>query len=185
MIEEMLITQQTFLFLGEIGLFILSILELIFFPIPPDAVLVPLSLLNPNLSFFYALIASIGSVIGACISFNLGKSGRKLSFVRNVLKKENVRKVEKYFKKHGYFAVGIAAFTPFPDNVLSIASGILRLNLTKFLFALFLGRASRFFLEALFIFFFGEKILEAIFQFEILIIIIAAALILGYIILRR
>lgn len=185
MIGFLLLVQQTFLSLGILGLFLVAILEILFLPLPPDILLILLSLLNPNLIFYYIITASFGSLTGAFIVYQIGKTGRKLRFVKNVLKKENVRKVERIFKKHGYFAISISAFSPFPDNILSIAAGVLKLDLRKFLFSLFFGRFTRYMLEVFFIVLFRERIWEFITQFEILtILIVLIAVILYFIYLK-
>src|ERR1700728_41962 len=43
-----------------------------FFPIPPDVILVPMSLARPNRALLYALICTIGSVTGALLGYPIG-----------------------------------------------------------------------------------------------------------------
>ena len=72
-------SEQTFLPLGELGLFIVAFIESSFFPIPPDLILIALAPLNPSLSLYYAAVSTAGSVLGALLGYYIGiKGGRPI-----------------------------------------------------------------------------------------------------------
>lgn len=150
-------SKETFLPLGWFGLFIVAFAESSFFPVPPDILLIPLCLVTPELGLVYALISTIGSVLGACFGYWIGlKGGRPI--LRKIARRKS-EKVEKYFQRYGAWAVGIAGFTPIPYKIFTIASGVFKIDFRKMIFASIISRGGRFFLEAVFIMLFGEEII--------------------------
>lgn len=152
-------SKQIFLPYGEFGLFLIAFMESSFFPIPPDIILIPLCLFNPSLALYFALICTIGSIIGAIAGYFIGLKGGRPVLLK-IVSDHKVQKVEKYFSKYGAWAVGIAGFSPIPYKIFTITSGIMRLNFPKFLIASFLSRGGRFFLEAIVIMFWGQQLLD-------------------------
>jgi membrane protein YqaA with SNARE-associated domain len=142
---------------GTSALFILAFVESSFFPIPPDVLLIALALINPSNSLYYALICSVGSVLGGAFGFLLGlKGGRPL--LLKLFSQEKVHMVEYWFQKYDVWAVGIAGFTPIPYKVFTISAGVFNLDFKRFLVASAISRSARFFLVAGFIALFGPSI---------------------------
>jgi len=140
---------------GVYALFAISFAESSFFPVPPDTLLIALSLISPKTALFYSLICTIGSVIGGCFGYLIGFFGGR-PILKRLFKEEKVKIVHNYFEKYGAWAIFIAAFTPIPYKVFTIAAGAFYINLPKFVIASILGRGGRFFLVGLFIMIFGE-----------------------------
>jgi len=177
-------TKNIFLPVGEIGLFLVSLIESSVFPVPPDVLLIPLALLNPQLSLYYALITTLGSTLGGLIGYYLGlKGGRAIA--RKLFSEKILIKGEVYFKEYGVWAVFISAFSPIPYKVFTILSGITRLNLVGFLIASIIGRGLRFFGEAILIIYMGEKVLEFLDRNFELITLSVSLLIFLFLIFRR
>ena len=178
-------TEKTFLPFGELGLFIVAFIESSFFPVPPDLLLIPLTLVNPNFGLIYALIATIGSVIGSIIGYYIGlKGGRHI--LKKITTEKRIEKVEFYFKKYGDLAIGIAAFTPIPYKIFTISAGVFKHSLTKLLIISFVARGSRFFLEAIFIVFFGEQIILFLENyFSLLTILISLVFLIFYFLYKK
>lgn len=176
--------KDVFLPLGDIGLFIVAFAESSVFPIPPDILLIPLVIFNPALAPYYAAISSIGSVSGGIAGYFIGlKGGRPLA--TRLFSEKRVRRVERYFEKYGAWAVLIAGFSPIPYKIFTIASGIVKLDLKKFIIASAIGRGSRFFAEAIIIMVWGEQIINLLMQnFEIISLLISAVIV-GIVVLRR
>lgn len=170
-----------FLPYGSIGLFILSFIEAIFFPIPPDVLLIPLVLLDPANGIFYGLLATSSSTAGAIVGYYVGlKVGRPI--LKRFVSESKIRKVEYFYQKYGVFAVGIAAFTPIPFKVFTITAGIFRLrNFLGYITASIFGRAARFVSESFIIMLYGNQMIEYFFsKFEIFTIILAMLLVTVY-----
>jgi membrane protein YqaA with SNARE-associated domain len=92
-----------------------SFTESIFNPIPPDPLLIGMSVLNPNLALLYAALVTASSVIGALVGHWLGlRFGRPL--VLKFVSQQKVDRVEGMFQRYGSWAVLVAAFTPYPTR---------------------------------------------------------------------
>jgi undecaprenyl-diphosphatase len=185
-VEELLEwSKDAFLPLGETGLFVVAFVESSVFPIPPDILLIPLILFNPSLGLYYASISTIGSVLGGIAGYFLGlKGGRPLAL--RLFSEAKVKRVEGYFEKYGAWAVLIAGFSPIPYKIFTIASGVVRLDVKRFVVASAIGRASRFFAEAVVIMVWGEQIVNVLIQdFELITLAIAGAIIAALLIYRK
>lgn len=186
MVEELLEwSKDAFLPLGETGLFVVAFVESSIFPIPPDILLIPLILFNPSLGLYYASISTIGSVLGGIAGYFLGlKGGRPLAL--RLFSEKRVKRVEGYFEKYGAWAVLIAGFSPIPYKIFTIASGVVRLDIKRFIVASAIGRASRFFAEAVVIMVWGEQIVNLLIQeFELITLAIAGAIIVAVVIYKK
>ena len=155
-----------------------SFTESIFFPVPPDPLLIGMSILNPNAAFWFAALATVSSVAGAVVGHWLG-----LRFGRPLLRRfpsARVESVERLFKRYGVWAVLLAAITPLPYKLFAILAGVLDLDRRLFIIFSLIGRGSRFFALAVLVFFYGEEI-ESFIQdnFETVTIATAAAILAG------
>ena len=144
---------------GVWGLSVVSFAESSFFPIPPDVLLIPMVLAAPPRGLFYASLTTAASVLGALFGYVLGVRGGRPLLVR-LTGGKGIDQVQTYFQEYGGWAVGIAAFTPIPYKVFTIASGIFRVRVTPFLIASIVGRGARFFLEAALVMKFGDSALD-------------------------
>ena len=151
-------TKAKFLPYDFFGLFVLAFMEASFFPVPPDVLLILLCLLNKNLFLFYALITTIGSVLGGILGYGIGYLGEHY-ILEKLFSKKKIEKVHRLFNKYEAWAIFIAGFTPVPYKVFTIAAGVFYVNIKKFVLFSFLSRGLRFFLEAFLIFLFGDLIL--------------------------
>jgi membrane protein YqaA with SNARE-associated domain len=140
---------------GPMGLFILAIIESSFFPVPPDFVMIPLCLADPQKSFYFATICTVGSVLGAIIGWLIGKFGGE-PIMRKIIGEEKLEKGKESLRKYDVLAIAIAGFTPVPYKVFTIASGIIGMNLPKMLLVSVFARGARFFLVASLIYLYGD-----------------------------
>ena len=175
--------------LGLPGLIFTAFAESSFFPIPPDIILIPLALLSPENAILYGLLATLSSSAGALLGYWIGlKGGRPV--LRKLASEKSIEKAETFFNRYGAWAVGIAAFTPIPYKVFTIASGVFMLrDLRAFFLASFLGRGGRFMAEAILIMLFGESIISFLttrFEQATLLIGVAAAIaLIAYSLVKR
>ena len=177
-------TRDTFMPIGDIGLFILAFMESSVFPVPPDILLVALSLANTSLALYYATITTIGSVLGGVAGYYLGlKGGRRIA--KRIFSERMIDKADNYFKEYGAWAVLIAAFSPIPYKVFTITAGIFKVNLKKFVIASIVGRGARFYAESVLIMLWGEEILAFIDSNLEIITLITAAVIVAVVVLRK
>jgi membrane protein YqaA with SNARE-associated domain len=144
-------------------------IESIFFPIPPDVMIVPMTIARSKDWIKIATTASIASVAGGCAGWAIGHF-----FYKEI----GIPIFEFYgfegfsaFKEQVSFGKGfwawvvllvIAGFTPVPFKLLTISSGFINFNFFVFIIVASLTRGSRFFLLAGLIRFFGHKIIPYI-----------------------
>ena len=168
---------------GPFALFALAFAESSFFPIPPDILLIALSLAEPKYSFLFAGLCTIGSVIGGMFGYFLGIKGGK-PLLEKMFKKEKVEIAHNLYQRYANWAVVIAAFTPVPYKIFTILTGTLYADFKKFVLISIIGRGARFFLIGTLIFIFGEPIREFIgTYFNLVTVIFCLLLIAGFIII--
>lgn len=147
---------QSFLDHGVWGLILISFMESSFFPIPPDVVLIPLAILNPDKALWYSLATTVASLAGGIFGYYIGcKAGRPL--LGKYVSPEKLGKIDALLSKYGGWAVAIAGFTPIPYKFFTIAAGVSRVNTLTFIIASFLGRGARFLLEGIIIISLGKN----------------------------
>ena len=141
---------------GGLALFVLAFCESSFFPIPPDVLLIGLCMANSPMSFWYALICSLGSTLGGMLGYGIGRIGGRPLLERWV-RAERIQLVERHYQRWDVWAVAVAGFTPIPYKVFTIAAGALHMLLPAFVLASIIGRGGRFFLVAGLIMWGGES----------------------------
>lgn len=163
--------------LGETGLFILSFVESVFFPIPPDFIYIPMILNNHPNPYMLALIATIGSVMGAVCGYYIGLLGGR-PVAEKFLPIQYINKAESFFDRFGSMAILISAFTPIPYKVFTITSGMCRMSKRNLIFFSILGRGGRFFAVTFILANYGEAIMKHFFNWSL---IAAVLVIISYI----
>ena len=157
--ELVLWTQEKFAPWGLNGLFLLSFIESIFFPVPPDILIVILTLENPSLFLVIGAIATVGSVLGGIGGYYIGYAG-KTQILEKMFSKKKIDRTHKLFDKYGAWAVLIAGMTPLPYKIFTIGGGVFYINLRKFIIASAVGRGIRFFAVATSVYFYGDSIVN-------------------------
>lgn len=132
-------------------LFAIAFIESSFFPIPPDIMIIPMVLACQKDAYKIATTATIASVLGGFFGYAIGVFGYEviakplLNFYGYM---ENFHKFEEAYHQYGAWIVFIAGLTPIPYKLITIASGIVRLDLLIFGIASILARGLRFYLIA-------------------------------------
>jgi membrane protein YqaA with SNARE-associated domain len=143
------------------GLGCISFIESSIFPIPPDALLLPMALAKRQRAFFYAFICTLTSVLGGILGYAIGVflySSVGASIIEFYGLNDAFNSFKDIYKEWGIWIVLAAGFTPFPYKVITIASGVVGLNFPLFMLASITARAMRFYLVATLIWYFGEPI---------------------------
>lgn len=138
---------------GAPALFLLAFAESSFFPIPPDVLLLALCISAPTRSFRFALIASLGSVLGGIAGYGIGIGlwqAVDSYFFRYVpgFSEQVFARVQQLFITYDFWTVFTAGFTPIPFKVITIGAGVFKINLAVFIVASAISRSLRFFLLA-------------------------------------
>jgi membrane protein YqaA with SNARE-associated domain len=139
------------------ALFMLSFAESSLFPIPPDVLLIPLCLGQPKQALWFAVLCSLGSVLGGMAGYGLGFFGGR-PLVQKMFSEDKVRAVERQFERYNAWAVGVGGLTPLPYKLFTISGGAFAINFRTFVLASIVSRSLRFFAVAGLIYLFGEPI---------------------------
>ena len=182
---------------GQYMLVLISFTESIFFPIPPDVLLIPLCIGNPKKIFKFAFICSFGSILGASLGYFFGhfiwwdQSGNfslvALKFFEYIpgFSINSFESIKLLYDQHNFLIIFAAGFTPIPFKIFTISAGAFELNFFMFIFASSISRSARFFLLAALLKLFGESITNFIDKyFNILSLIFTITLICGFLLLK-
>ena len=115
---------------------IISFLESIIFPIPPDIFLIPISMTKKYRWFFLGIYTTFFSILGGIFGYLIGAFfwdyiGEKIVFLYNA--EEKLLYLKELFNDHGWAIILIAGLTPLPYKFFTIASGLFSLNFFVFL----------------------------------------------------
>jgi membrane protein YqaA with SNARE-associated domain len=173
---------------GVPALAVLAFAESSFFPVPPDALLIALAISVPRRAFYYAFVCTVASVVGGMLGYAIGHYGYDLIGAKIVAFYHGepvMEQVRLWYDQYGFFGVLIAAITPIPYKVFTIASGVFDFRFDTFLIASVLGRATRFFAVAALIYVFGPAIRRFIDRyFNLLAILFMVLLVGGFVVVK-
>jgi membrane protein YqaA with SNARE-associated domain len=173
---------------GAWALFTLAICESSFFPVPPDVLLIALAVAIPKKSFKYALICSVGSVIGGCLGYLIGYHFMTVigdPIIQFYGLGEKWEYIASLYNQYDAWAIAIAGFTPIPYKVFTISAGAFRIDFAVFILASLLSRSARFFLVGAMIYLVGPQIRSFIDRyFNILAVSFTVLLVAGFVLIK-
>ena len=138
-----------------------SFIEAIFFPVPPDILLIPMILANIRKAWFYAFVATVTSVMGGIVGYAIGflaYSEIAEPLLISLGKQSAMILFSNSINENGFLIVLTAGISPIPFKVVSIMSGFTQMPILVFLVSAMLGRATRFFVVATLLKYYGETI---------------------------
>ena len=128
------------------GLFVLSLLDSSFMPLPGinDVALIVLASQHPARSPWYAILSTLGSLLGCLVMYAIARGGGKLAGGRSGSAKMNPAR--RWLHRNDFVAMLVMSLLPPPAplKVFVIAAGALRMNVVNFAAALLIGRSLRF-----------------------------------------
>ena len=166
--------------LGGPGLILLGVVDNSAIPVPGsmDVFTILLSAAHKDLWWYYALMATAGSLLGGYLTYRLGAQGGK-ELLEKRISAQRATKVYRIFDRYGFWSVTVGAISPPPVPIVPflIAAGSMRYSRGKFLAALALGRGIRYTLLAYLGSIYGSQILHWLgrYYLPILYVLIAVA----------
>src|ERR1700742_3219318 len=128
---------------------LIAFAEASFFPIPPDALLVPMALARSRAAWGYAAVCTVASVVGGALGYLIG-------FAVFDQVAQPILRVYGYgaayaafqakFQEYGLWIILIKGLTPIPYKIVTIAAGAARFDFISFMLASLLTRGARLFL---------------------------------------
>jgi membrane protein YqaA with SNARE-associated domain len=146
---------------APLWLALVSFAEASCFPIPPDALLIPMVVARPQLAWRLATICTLASVAGGALGYLIGaelfdRLARPLldfyGYANGVLAFQSL------YDRWGLWVILIKGLTPIPYKIVTIASGAAHFDFPTFMAASLVTRGARFFLLAALLRRYGEPI---------------------------
>jgi membrane protein YqaA with SNARE-associated domain len=140
---------------------LIACIESIFFPIPPDVMIIPMVLAARDKAWKIAAVATAASAVGGVIGYGLGyflyeEVGRPIIDFYGYADKYAT--FQGWYEAYGAWIVGAGGFTPIPYKVITIASGVVQLDFATFVVVSILSRGARFFIVSALLWRFGAPI---------------------------
>ena len=128
-----------------------SFVESSFFPVPPDAMLIPMALARPDKAWFYATVCTVTSVAGGVLGYLIGAmlyDSIGLWLMQLYGYGNKVEAFREAYAQWGSWIILIKGLTPIPYKIVTIASGFAGFNLLLFVLLSIVARGMRFYAEA-------------------------------------
>ena len=165
------------------ALCVLSFAESSFFPVPPDVLLIPMVMERRRRALAYAAACTGASVLGGMLGYLIGWGlwGVVGDFLFEYIPgfEDYFNQASGYYQRYDFWAVFIAAFTPIPYKVFTIAGGVARISFPMLIIASIIGRGGRFFVVAALMWWLGAPAKALIDRYFNLVCILFAILLVG------
>ena len=128
-----------------------SFAESSFFPVPPDVMLIPMSLARPDKAWYYATLCTVTSVAGGLLGYFIGAAlydsvGHWL--IRLYGYGDKVEAFREAYAHYGTWIILLKGVTPIPYKIVTITSGFAGYDVYLFVLLSVVARGLRFFVEA-------------------------------------
>ena len=138
----------------------ISFLESSILPYPiQDFLLASMSLKVRNRAYYFAIICTLSSVLGAIAGYYIGIYA--INLIMPILDTMNylpeLYKAEKYFNTYGIWIILIAGFSPIPYKLFTISAGMMSMPLLPFVIFSLVARSARYLLIAFLVRKFGKR----------------------------
>jgi len=163
-----------------------SFAESSFFPIPPDVMLLPMSLARPQRAWFFAAICTASSVAGGVVGYAIGallydSLGQWLMHIYNLTDK--VETFRQSYAEWGAVIILLKGLTPIPYKLVTITSGFAGYNLLLFVLCSIVARGGRFFIVAILLNRYGDWVRQKLEErLGLWVAIGAVVLVLGFVV---
>jgi membrane protein YqaA with SNARE-associated domain len=138
-----------------------SFAESSFFPVPPDVMLIPMSLARPARAWLYASVCTAASVLGGILGYAIGallydSIGHWLISFYGL--GDKVEAFRAGYAEYGAWIILLKGLTPIPYKLVTITSGFANFNIWLFVVLSIIARGGRFFVVAILLNRYGEWI---------------------------
>ena len=139
---------------------IISFVESSFFPIPPDTMLIPMSLARPDRAWFYATVCTLTSVAGGVLGYFIGAvlyDSIGLWLIQLYGYGDKVDAFRAAYAQWGALIILLKGLTPIPYKIVTITSGFAGYNIGLFVLFSVISRGTRFFVLAFLLHRYGDR----------------------------
>ncbi|HEV2114943.1 MAG TPA: VTT domain-containing protein [Terriglobales bacterium] len=176
--------------LGSWGVFAIAAIDGSLLGMPLDPVVAGYVYKNPHKFLLYVIMASAGSAVGSIVLYVIGYKGGEV-LLQKRMPPQKFESMRRTFDRHEFWALMFPAMLPppFPFKLFVLAAAAFEMNFGHFELAIFAGRFARFLILALLTIKFGPQVVsitaQLVHQHLAALLIAVAALIAGYVLLRR
>jgi membrane protein YqaA with SNARE-associated domain len=142
-----------------------SFAESSFFPVPPDVMLIPMSLARPERAWTYAMVCTVTSVVGGILGYAIGAllyDSVGLWLIQLYGYGDKVEAFRAGYAEYGAWIILLKGLTPIPYKLVTITSGFAGYDIWLFILLSMITRGGRFFIVAVLLNRYGTTIREAI-----------------------
>ena len=173
---------------APLWLAMVSFAESSFFPVPPDALLLPMVLARPDRAWQFAAICTTASVVGGMAGYFIGYALYEqvaAPLVRFYHYEAGMQAFRDGFAANGAWIILLKGLTPIPYKIVTITSGLAGFNFPTFVAASVITRGARFFLVAWLVRRYGAPI-QAFIEKRLMLVtsLSAAAIVLGIVLVK-
>ena len=173
---------------APLWLALVSFAESSFFPVPPDALLLPMVLARPGSAFRFATICTVASVAGGALGYWIGATlydQVAAPLVRFYHYEAGMRSFQDGFAANGAWIILLKGLTPIPYKIVTITAGLAHFDFATFMTASVITRGGRFFLVAWLARQFGAPV-QAFIEKRLMLVttLIALAVVLGIVLVK-
>ena len=125
------------------ALFGIAFIESSVFLVPPDVLLIPMTLAKPRRWIWYGFLTVTGSVLGGVAGYFIGwglweSMGKAIVQFYHFEKEVGI--LADRYETHAFWTVFAAAFTPIPYKIITISAGLFKISLRTMIVASIIGR---------------------------------------------
>lgn len=165
---------------------LVSFAESSFFPVPPDAMLIPMALARPKRAWFYAMVCTVTSVAGGVLGYFIGAvlyDSVGAWVIQLYGYGDKVEAFRASYAEYGAWVILLKGLTPIPYKLVTITSGFAGYNIWMFIVLSIITRGGRYFFLAVLMNYYGDwirKQIEA--RLGLWVAIFLVVLVLGFIV---
>src|SRR5438874_4333204 len=135
---------------GGFGLMALAVCDSSFISLPEvnDVLLMTFAINEPDAMVKFALLTTLGSVIGCALLYAVGRKGGE-AFLRRSIAHERLARVRRWYQRHGVLAVIVPSLLPPPTpfKIFVLSAGTFGISSPQFPYAVVMPRIARYFSE--------------------------------------
>ncbi len=169
--------------LGVWGIGLVALVDAAALPLPMDLIMAGYAWEDKQHFYIYAILAGVGSAIGALVPYFVGRAGGELFLLRKV-NRAKFERVRAQFEKQEFLAMLIpsAMPPPMPWKLFILGAGVFEMKIPQFMLAIFVGRTTRYLIEGLLVVLYGPKIIvlfEEVIKTHWVLLVVVVCLLLG------
>ena len=173
---------------APLWLALVSFSESSFFPVPPDALLIPMAASRPERAWRLAAITTVASVLGGLLGYGIGYGLYEqvaLPVIRFYHYEAAANAFVESIRQNGVWLILLKGITPIPFKIVTITAGLAHMDLVPFVLACLVTRGARFFLWAAVLRKFGAPVLAMVEKRLTLVTVVSlVAIVAGFVLLK-